>query len=209
MSIVVDLDFRSDLCPVRDQGSRPTCLSFATTTAHEYARKCQQPLSPEYLHYFASKLDISNGTTFSDVTEALRKNGQPIEELCPYWHSGLPTDWTLPIGVQVHCRNSETHEASVELLSTLLRSSFAPVLGISVPEPFFAPVDPWLLSGEGSCRGTHAVVAVGIGRFNETRCFLIRNSWGTDWGHNGYVWLSESFIIQHLRTICVLTGDIV
>lgn len=35
----------------------------------------------------------------------------------------------------------------------------------------------------------HAVVAVGYGTDNETQLdyYLIRNSWGPDWGENGYV----------------------
>jgi cathepsin L len=33
----------------------------------------------------------------------------------------------------------------------------------------------------------HAVVAVGYGTSNGTDYFMVRNSWGTNWGMNGFV----------------------
>ena len=37
MNITILVDHRRSLGPIRDQGARPTCLSFACTSAHEHA----------------------------------------------------------------------------------------------------------------------------------------------------------------------------
>ncbi|WP_457625263.1 C1 family peptidase [Persephonella sp.] len=56
--------------------------------------------------------------------------------------------------------------------------------------------------------GGHAVVAVGYDdakKIKNTNCgtetkgaFLIRNSWGTSWGENGYGWLPYDFVLRKI-----------
>jgi C1A family cysteine protease len=56
--------------------------------------------------------------------------------------------------------------------------------------------------------GGHAVVAVGYDDLQSIPCanrtgispgaFLIRNSWGTDWGKEGYGWIPYDYILQGL-----------
>ena len=208
MSVVVEVDYRPNLSVVRDQGARPTCLAFATTAAHEFRRKSKEPLSPEYLHYFASGKGTSMGATISEVAEALKEEGQPTEIVCPYWPGGVPKGWTPPVGVDLYRRDSCAHQASVAKLYELLRRGCVPVLGISLPKPFFSPAEPWVLTGEGQCVGMHAVVAVGIGSYKGQGCFLVRNSWGPGWGQDGHAWLSEEFITRHLKALCTLTDEV-
>ena len=40
--------------------------------------------------------------------------------------------------------------------------------------------------------GGHAVMAAGYD--NDTRMFLVRNSWGKNWGDNGYFWMPYDYI---------------
>jgi hypothetical protein len=208
MSVIIEVDHRPNLCVVRDQGARPTCLAFATTAAHEFARRSKEPLSPEYLHYFASGRCTSVGVTFSEVARALKEEGQPTEIVCPYRLGGAPNGWAPPVSADVYRRDNRTHQASVTKLYEVLRGGYVPVLGISLPKPFFAPVEPWVLTGEGQCLGMHAVVAVGIGSYEQRGCFLVRNSWGTGWGKGGHVWLSEEFITRHMKALSTLTDEV-
>ena len=208
MSVVVDLDYRTELGAIRDQGARPTCLSHAATTAHEHSRRSRVPLSPEYLHYFAVRHGSSGGVHFREIVRALSDPGQPTERNCPYCAVAQPVDWRPPTGVRLFRRNSELTVATADNVEALLKAGRVPVLGMAIPQSFFCPTAPWLVSPAGPVRGLHAVVAVAIGTAQAERCFLIRNSWGADWGDGGHVWLEDSFLGEHLHYLLVLSGEV-
>lgn len=208
MSVTIRLDLRRVLSPVRDQGTRSTCLAHAATTAHEHARGSAVPLSPEYLHYFASTNDRSSeGVDFPNVSRALLDPGQPIEDDCPYGPNEPPAAWMPPTGVILYRRQSNVSTQSPDDVDALLDAGHLPVLGISITDAFYAPVPPWVISPSGSVRGLHAVTAVGVGTTPTTRLFLIRNSWGTEWADAGHAWLDDDFIMQHLRDVLILTDE--
>ena len=201
MNVNILLDNRSLLCPVRDQGARPTCLSFACTTAHECALGTLTPLSPEYLHYFAAVGSQSQGVRMTEIMHALLAPGQPKEVDCPYQLSGVPSGWRPPDNVSLYTRQSSLRESTPQAVEAALNRGCAPVLGISIPDSFYFPASPWIVSPAGQIRGSHAVVAVGYGTELGGRYFLIRNSWGKEWGDGGHAWLGDDFLTTHLREL--------
>ena len=209
MSVSINLDYRPLLGPIRDQHARPTCLAHAATAAHEHARRSSVPLSPEYLHYFASTADPSpEGVTVSSASRALLEAGQPVESDCPYrQNEPLPT-WTPPTNVTSYRRQSTLAPVDPGTIEALLDAGHVPVLGIATTEAFHEPAPPWIITSTGPVRGLHAVVAVGSGTTYETRGFLIRNSWGTAWADAGHAWLDDAFLIAHLRDVLVLTDEV-
>ena len=210
MSIVIQLDYRLELGPVRNQGARPTCLAHATTAAHEHIRGSTVPLSPEYLHYFASKdANSSDGVDFSHVFHALLNHGQPKEIDCPYQPDGPPSTWTPPENLTLYRRNSAMKDPSSDQIDALLNAGHVPVLGVSTPNAFFSPAPPWIISPDGTVHGLHAVVAVAIGTADTMRHFLIRNSWGPEWADEGHAWLDEAFMARHLHNILVPTDEVI
>ena len=67
---------------------------------------------------------------------------------------------------------------------------------------------PFPTKGE-KIEGGHAIVVAGyddnmkiknaiVGGVETTGAFLIRNSWGTDWGQDGYGWLPYEYVLQGL-----------
>lgn len=210
MTVSVQFDMRSGLGPVRDQGARPTCLAQASTTAHEHVRGSTSALSCEYLHFFASKkASPSEGVTFPSMSKALLDPGQPTETDCPYYQNEPPNGWIPPTNISLYRRQSRQAEPEPDMVESLILDGNAPVLGIATTEAFFCPAPPWIISPDGPPMGLHAVVAVGIGATSSERYFLIRNSWGTAWGNAGHVWLSSTFLDQHLHDILVLTEEVI
>ena len=209
MSVAIRLDLRPRLGPVRDQAARPTCLAHAATAAHEHARGSTLALSPEYLHHFATRrYRSSGGVEFSDISQALRDPGQPTETACPYHPNGPPPGWAPTAGLALFRRQSDTSEVGPDEVEALLVAGHAPVLGISTTTAFYSPVPPPVISSTGPVRALHAVVAVGIGATGATRCFLIRNSWGTTWADLGHAWVDDAFIVRHLHNVLVVTEEV-
>ena len=208
MSINVLQDYRSALGPVRDQGSRSTCLSQASTAAHEHARRSTMPLSPEYLHYFASGKGSSDGAFFANIVHALENPGQPTEVDCPHAPNKPPSDWLPPARVNLYRRRSELKSPDPDEIEAQLNASRVPVLGISIPHAFYSPTPPWIVSSAGPVRGLHAMVAVGLGVTQNLRYFLVRNSWGVAWGDKGHAWLDDDFLAKYLRDVLILSEEL-
>ena len=204
----VELDFRSVLLDVRDQGPRPTCLAHAVTAAHEHARSSGVHLSPEYLHFFADTANSLSARSIDQIAKALQSEGQAKESDCPYLLADPPSGWKPSSGVPVFKHASEPKMPDPGTIELLIRAGCAPVLGITLPESFFDPHAPWVILSAGKIRGLHAVTCAGIGRHLGDRIFLIRNSWGADWGDGGYAWLDDNFLARHLKQVLLLTHEV-
>lgn len=208
MTVQVEVDFRPKLGPVRDQGTRQTCLAHASSVAHEHSRGSGLTLSPEYLHFFAVTGRSSGGRTIDGLVNALKRAGQSTEADCPYLSSDPPKGWKPPGALRVFRCASEPKFPSAAEVERALKAGSIPVLGISLPEPFFLPSPPWIIPARGSLRGLHAVAAVGIAAHGSIKLILVRNSWGADWGDGGHAWLDFDFIGQHLKDLLVLTHEV-
>lgn len=84
----LELDLRTNVGSIKDQGRRGTCVACAVTAAHEMVRAESIELSIEFLHWAAKQHgglpQMSEGTTLSAARKALRDDGQPPETSWPY-----------------------------------------------------------------------------------------------------------------------------
>lgn len=67
-----------------------------------------------------------------------------------------------------------------------------PVFGMFVDEAFEQLGSSIYRAPAGSSRGGHAMVIVGYSAVLDA--FLVRNTWGSGWGDDGYGWLDASFV---------------
>jgi hypothetical protein len=56
-----------------------------------------------------------------------------------------------------------------------------------------------------SIDGGHAVLFAGYRHVNGKRQFLVHNSWGSDWGNNGYAYISEAMVTGFIKTAYKVT----
>src|SRR4029450_1362474 len=143
----------------------------------------------------------------SGMLMAIAQDGQPYEAEWPYL-SALPSDltkWTPPTTVGQLFRRSSEQRLATELYA-LLDNSSPVIVAMTLSAAFNRPGPGGIVaSTEPVVRARrHAVIAVGHGRQNSERCVLIRNSWGAQWGMNGYAWLAESYLTPRIIALAIL-----
>ncbi|XP_077230939.1 pro-cathepsin H-like [Tasmannia lanceolata] len=191
-------DWRKEgiVSPVKDQGHCGSCWTFSSTGALEAAYK---QLTGESISLSEQQLvDCAhafnnfgcNGGLPSQAFEYIKyTGGLDTEESYPYAGvNGICKFNSKNIGVKVTDSVNITLGAEDEL-----KHAVAVVRPVSVA---FQVVKEFRLYQKGvftskTCGSTpmdvnHAVLAVGYGEENGTPYWLIKNSWGGDWGDNGY-----------------------
>lgn len=190
---------------VRSQGSRPTCLAFATSAANENLACVGEHLSVEYLYYHAvARTQGANphaGTTMEAAAAALLDDGQPAESHWPYLDM-ISTPWAPPTGIAaIHRGALVVGKLSFAEIADELDGARAVVLGMLITDRFYVPdVDGRvLLDTSDTVRGGHAILAVGHGTEATAQYLLVRNSWGPVWGLNGHAWLRQDYVNAYLH----------
>ncbi|RMC62454.1 C1 family peptidase [Sinorhizobium meliloti] len=214
--IEVAVDLRDQLELVRDQGRRPTCLAFAASAVHRVAHQHSSELSPEWLYYHATKRDglrPDQGSTIEATCAVVLENGQPDEAFWPYQGldanprpyeppGSMPTVVRCETGMRnsrADCWRSEL-DFGLPIVITLFISHafYAPARFVGT-EALMAddgvPIDPAL---------AHAVVLAGYGTLNGTSHFLVRNSWGLEWGWAGCAWFPETYLTRRFAGAFVI-----
>lgn len=223
MTLAIDIDFRADLGDVRDQGRRPTCLSFAASDAHRHRRRHPEPLSVEWLFYHVARhagTGLHTGTTMLDTRAVLRAIGQPEEAVWPYSTTPpAPTAWRPPSPrPELMACASAACAAEMQAVREQVDKGIPIVIGMFTSTTFLSPTD-WAYHGSEIVLGRdpgepvdpargHALVVVGGGRVSGEPVLLIRNSWGPRWGAEGHAWVYEDYLAPRLAGAFVISkGD--
>lgn len=211
--VTIARDVRAKFGAARDQGSRPTCLAFATSDVHAAARASSFiPLSAEFLYFHAVKHSVppqaDRGVTLTAVESALSTDGQPLETGWPYL-SSLPhpiSKWVPPNGLTVFRQMLSRRSRSVEAVITALDADRPVLLVLKISEAFYTPAPDGQVStlNTDADVGYHAVVAVAHGLSGTDPVILVRNSWGQDWGLSGHAWLDSEYVSDRLNSASII-----
>jgi hypothetical protein len=200
------VDLRSLLPAVRDQGRRGTCLSVAVNDGHHAAR-CEPPaLSIDHLHYEAVQRDegsdINDGVSIEAIRQALMEAGHPSESECPYSPSPRSHEWTPPEPQgEVWRRGTNEPAPTWNVVYSTLSAKRPIVIVLSITDQFYEPPDGVVSDTAGTSRARHAVLGVGLHAAENQ--VLVRNSWGNDWGMDGYAWVSAAYL--QARCVALIT----
>src|SRR4051812_6529540 len=96
--MTISADLRASFGDARDQGRRPTCAAFAASDLHAFQFGQFAEFSVEFAFYHAVQRkpnrDPSSGVPLNLLSEAIEKDGQPLESGWPYVKT-LPADLSL------------------------------------------------------------------------------------------------------------------
>lgn len=202
------VDLRPLCSPVRDQGDLGSCTGFAIVTGF---RECleivsKRPLvvlSPLFEYYyerlFEHTLNQDAGAQIRDGMHVLRKMGATPETDCPYditKFTDAPSAQAVadakPFAISAFHRINNRIE-----IKQALSINHPVVIGIEVWESFESDVVaqtgvvPIPNQSTEQNLGGHAVCVVG---YNDAKQqFIVKNSWGTGWGDQGYFYLPYGY----------------
>lgn len=198
MKVLIDL--RTHLLPVRDQKTRPTCMAFAASASHECKHGLLEHLSPEHLYQqvlHKSRKANGQGLNFNELPYGLNVSGQTTEAICPY-----DVGWKYAPAVQlqpVYKTGCVDDLLPFGGLVAQLSENRVPIVGFVLTRAFHARLaSPFIIDDSiTDLRGRHAMNIVGHAQDGGSDYLLLRNSWGTGWGDQGYAWISRKYYEQY------------
>jgi len=211
------IDLRSKFSCIKSQGQQGSCLSFTLTSIFEYMMRVNLQedcdLSEAFLYYNARNLDSTGdvdvntdkGSRFHPSIESLSKYGIALEKFWPYnedVYSTQPSEQAYKDAENRKLITALNVEHKVHDIKSALSDGY-PVAASFVLYPSFGkngayiqlPTDEEIQEHESKDQkenNSHAMVIVGFSDI--LQMFLVRNSWGVDWGEGGYCYIPYEYI---------------
>ena len=184
-----ELDLRIDLQPIRNQGKQGTCYAQATACMKEWQEKkdngFNEYLSPQFFYNnrpnkYDDNRNNDEGMYGRDVMKLIKHIGICRESTYPYGkveHREKISEEIFKEAIEYRI-NTYAKINSIQSLKESLYNN-GPCL-IAFPVYNYGP-EFWKKTSKKNTGG-HAVTIVGY----TLNGFIIRNSWGSQWGENGY-----------------------
>jgi len=204
-SIPASVDWRTKgaVTGIKNQGQCGSCWSFSATGSSEGAHFLQAGLALVGLSE-QNLVDCSqsfgnegcDGGLMDYAFEYIISNNQGIDSEASY-------PYTAETGT---CKFNKANVAAHLVSYTDVTSGSEATLtnDVAVRGPVSVAIDAshssfQFYSGgvyyEPACSATqldHGVLAVGYGMSGSSAYYIVKNSWGTDWGMSGYIWMSRN-----------------
>lgn len=204
------IDLRPHMPPIYNQEDTSSCVGNACAGAFAY-NLIKQGLgdwtpSRLFVYYNARKIE---GDTAQDGGAQIRDGIKGLVQ----WGVPPETDWVFnaanvlvqpPITAYNDAINNVvtsylTIDQNVDAICTTLAGGEPMVFGFTVYDAFEGDEVAKtgvlnLPTANESMVGGHAVVAVGYD--DSTQRFLVRNSWGPDWGQGGYFTMPYAYVVN-------------
>ena len=207
-----------DLCymmpPAGNQGTKAACWAWATTYVLRSVMDKgsfllpngqldpKKVYSPEYVYqYYKGKQKCEDFEAYSFMMlDSILKNGVIREFDLPYnkYQCTIPLTQTYKTKAQMNRMPGYTVEVIHDLVSikTAISKRQPLVISIMFDNKFRTSVTSkspfWSSFDAVEYKGTHALVVVGYN--DRLKAIKVLNSWGKEWGDNGYAWISYKLL---------------
>ena len=199
------IDYTDRMSPVRDQGNEGTCVGFASVVGvREYQEQKEHgrliELSPRYVYHHCKQIDGEpgrEGTHLRVAMKVLLKQGVCREECWPYrpYQNDSPCE-EADVQARPYRIRSYARLAGVFEMERSLTANGPFLTGVQVFPSWFEDEDNGgkipLPSDDDKSVGGHAICVVGYDRGEQL--FKFKNSWGKDWGEDGYGYLPYDYL---------------
>jgi len=165
--------------------------------------------SPIFPYYYAQE-EGKHCHADADLGKALltlKKLGTPkfieLMEFCP--------DEIDPSIVEIASKNAihgyarlfnvfDSPETKINAVKKAISEGFPVVAGIQAPPSFWDPIEFWQPREEKDKKFPgHAICVIGYDNSKYGGSFEILNSWGKNWGNDGYIWIPYNYFAEYTR----------
>jgi C1A family cysteine protease len=195
---MASVDLRSKFGPVEQQGAPNSCVAHAATSVVEAVTGVSD-LSRLFVYYnaraLAGQASFDAGCQPRNAVRGIYMYGAPDEAAYPYDISKITAKpsasvYTSAVGLKSKIKAYQTVR-DLNVLKAALNTGLPVMFGFMVPDtfvsqtkyngvlPMFTSSTKWI--------GSHAAVACGYD--DARKAVLCRNSFGTNWGDQGYFWM--------------------
>ncbi|CAF3395317.1 unnamed protein product [Rotaria socialis] len=205
------IDLRTDMTAVEDQSQIGSCTANSLAGAYEYLTKKANgrdiDVSRLFIYYNARVKDqrsekvIDSGCTMTSAIEALEEFGTCLESIWPYDISNVnvqPNDQAYRESISHKITEALRINIDLHEMKSCLAQGFPFAFGLILYASFdnarTTGVVPMPNQSESSQQsyGSHALLAVGYS--DQSQAFIVRNSWGENWGDNGYCYIPYDYL---------------
>jgi len=206
------VDMRPHMTPVEDQGQTNSCVANAVAGAYEYwikkATRQDENVSRLFVYYNArwrdGSQDKDEGSVIQLAMEGLQKFGACPEAVWPFEQKLVlhkPGSEAYEQGAQNRVHDMAQVPMELEAWKQALAEGKPIVFGCALFEsfddcckrggvvPMPAPEDV-----TRGAHGGHSMCAVGYS--DAEQVFIVRNSWGADWGDGGYCYMPYDYLLN-------------
>lgn len=230
LNIKDSVDLRKFFSPIRNQQKLGSCTSFAVASMYEAMMnrngiEGDNIMSPAYLYYYSNILAgrPEGGSNFYEQFEILGKHGVCYDSLYSY----NPTNPTIEPSIEANedakkhrvisakqiplinkSNKSETISHNHRLITSALSEGYPVGISLKIYDNL-GKDGAFILHPDDSPNakddGWHAMVVVGYSE--ENNFYIVRNSWGTDFGEDGYCYIPTAYIddSEYLNFACIIT----
>jgi len=196
---------------VYDQGHLGSCTANAIGAAFHYDQVKQglKDFKPSRLYIYYNErameghVSEDSGAQLRDGIKCLHKLGACHESMWPYVRENFtkkPSPECYEEGRKNRCLQYARVTQSLDEMKACLNEGFPYVFGFIVLSSFMTEEVKntgimLMPTAADKVLGGHAVMAVGYD--DDKQCFIIRNSWGEEWGDKGYFWMPYRYMCHH------------
>lgn len=228
------VSYRSYCPPIQSQGELSTCVGWATYSLlstqqnilmgeTDVYKKTIRVMDPHFVYAFIRNFNdlwCQEGVYMVDAMETILKYGsKPL--LTPPWLTCNSTTefnkFALAIASIYSVNNYYNLKDTSDLINTLkyvLNDKKPIAVGLNVTKSFSTGTGvkygKWSPNSYEQIEGGHAMCIVGYDDSKYGGSFELMNSYGTDFGDNGFVWISYSDMKKYLKEAFFIelnTGD--
>lgn len=206
----------------QDQGKHGTCVAWSTSYAARTISYCIQhqikdpaqiqavAFSPAYLYYYIKMPgdnNCSNGAKIEPALKVLSDKGdvllsENIPDCIPVIDNSTDAkakDYTIKAYTSLSNYFGAIGKNDLIAIRKSIAENKPVIFSLKCYSSLFnvGKDGVWTPGANDTIVGNHAVCIVGYDSKRMNGSFEILNSWGKDWGNNGYFWLTDAQMMQY------------